>query len=306
MSKKHLKLIIIIIAVIVVGLGAYTLGRYAVKEYHDYYLNSKNFYFSSNRLTEKEPLYQINNWSGIGSFDISFDLLSMKNNLVYTDYDISYKVWFECPNDVICSTSDEEGIIYSSSVNHSSTVTINVNPQREYNEEESMIIKVYASSTSPYVKTISAQFEYIVGKKGLTYEIDDETNRAYLVFKVTNANNSCTVVEAFDTYNKGDVIDNKAYRKLSDENKNKCISQYITLTFDNNDVFFDNTSSVLKRAEYSTTDYNGVQYINSVRIPIEPLSSNAFRFFKKDTSKNYTYPFTNDTSIITLTSEDPM
>ena len=305
MKNTKLRLVLIIIGVLVLGFGGYTFGRYAVEEYHDYYLNSKHFYFSSNRLTDKEPLYQINNWSGVGAFDISFDLLSMKNNLTYTDYDIPYNIWFECPQDVICTTSDGEGIIYSTNPNHSSTVTINVNPQREYNEQESMIIKVFAESKSPYIKTISAKFEYIVGKKGLTYEIEDEVNRAYLVFKVTNAINSCTIVEAFDDYKIGDVLDNKTYRGLSKENQSKCVSQYVTLTFDNDKVFFDNTSNVLKRAEYTTTDYNGVQYINSVKIPIEPLSSNALRFYKKDTSKNFTYPIENNTSIITLISEDP-
>ena len=306
MKKKHVRIIVIIILVIVLGFGAITYGRYAVKDMHDYYLNSKQFYFYSNRLTDKEPLYQVTNWSGVGAFDISFDLLSMKNNLVYTDYDIPYHVWYECPSDVICSSSDTDGIVYASSTNHSSTVTINVNPQREYNEQETMIIKVYASSTSPYVKTISAKFEYIVGKKGLTYEIEDEKNRTYLVFKITNAINSCTIVEAFDDYNVGDVIDNKVYRKLSKDNQPKCVSQYVTLTFDNNDVFFDNTSDVLKSSEYTTTNYNGVQYINSIRIPIEPLSSTALRFYKKDKSRNYTYPFDNSTSIISMTNENPV
>ncbi len=305
MKKKNIRIAIIIILVIVLGFGVYTFARYAVQEYHDYYLNSKNFYFSSNRLTDKEPLYQINNWSGVGAFDISFDLLSMKNNLTFTDYDIPYVVWFECPSDVICSTSNGEGTVYASSINHSSTVTINVNPQREYNEQESMVIKIYAKSTSPYVKTLSATFEYIVGKKGLTYEIEDEKNRTYLVFKITNANNSCTITEAFDDYNVGDVIDNKTYRKLSKDNQSKCVSKYVTLAFDNDDVFFDNTSNVLKNAQYTTTDYNGVQYINSVRIPIDPLSSTALRFYKKDTTKNYTYPFDNNTSIISLNVEDP-
>ena len=60
----------------------------------------------------------------------------------------------------------------------------------------SMVIKIYAKSTSPYVKTISAKFEYIAGKKGLTYEIEDEKNRTYLVFKITNAQDTYKVITA--------------------------------------------------------------------------------------------------------------
>ena len=306
MNKKHLRLIIIILLVIVLGFGAYSFARYAVKEYHDYYLSSKNFYFSSNRLTEDNALYQVNNWSGVGSFDISFDLLSIKNNLVYTDYDIPYTVSFECPSDVICSITSNEGIIYANSPNHSSSVTINVNPQREYSEEETMTINVYASSTSPYVKTIGAKFEYIVGKKGVSYEIEDQNNRSYLVLKITNAINSCNVIEAFDSYNVGDVLDNKVYRKLSKENQSKCVSQYVTLSFNNDDIFFDNTSNLLKSSTFTTTNIDGTDYINSIRIPIEPLSSTALRFFKKDTTKNYTYPLGNSTSVISFTYQDPI
>ena len=95
MNKKHLRLIIVFLLVIVLGFSIYSFARYVIEEYHGYYLSSKGFYFSSNRLTEDDALYQVNNWSGVGSFDISFDLLSMKNNLVYTDYDIPYTVSYQ-------------------------------------------------------------------------------------------------------------------------------------------------------------------------------------------------------------------
>ena len=305
MSKNRIKFIVIMILAVASGFGVYSFARYVVEEYHDYYLNSKNFYFSSNRLTEDNALYQVNNWSGIGSFDISFDLLSMKNSLVYTDYDIPYTVSYECPTDVICSISSNPGIIYANSQNHSSTVTLSVNPQREYNEQEVMTIVLHATSTSPYEKTISARFEYIVGKKGISYEIEDKANRTYLVLRITNANNSCTVINAFGNYSVGAVLDYKTYRGLSSTNKDKCVSEYVTLSFDANDVFFDNTSNLLKTSQFNTTSINGVEYITSIIIPIEPLSSTALRFYKNDTSRNYTFPYENNTSIISFSYQSP-
>ena len=70
------------------------------------------------------------------------------------------------------------GIIYNTSENHSDSVILTVNPQRAYTENESITIYIEAESTSPYNKTISANFQYIVGKSGITYEIEDEANTA--------------------------------------------------------------------------------------------------------------------------------
>lgn len=302
---KNTKKIIAIILIIALVISLPTLGKFISSKFYEFYLNSKHFYFYSNRLKTDDALYQINNWSGVGNFEIEFDLSSEKNRYTYADYDISYNVSYECPSTVNCSISESNGTIYSTNTNHSNSITLYVVPNRVFTENEKLQIKVSATSTSPYKKTISATYEYIVGKSGVTYEIEDETNKAYALLKMTNAVSFCTVTEAFDTYSVGDKIDGSDFINLSDTNKNKCISEYINISFDPNILLVDNTSSILNYATYTTTNIGGVDYINTMRFKIDPSSTLALKFYKINNSNNYTYPIVNNTSAITVSIQDP-
>ena len=50
----------------------------------------------------------------------------------------------------------------------------------------------------------------------------------------------------------------------------------------------------------TTTNIDGFDYINSITFKMEPESSEVVKFYKADTTKNYTYPINNNTSIITV------
>ena len=274
--KKH-RITTLIILLIVLPLAIFTVAKFVKLDFHSYFLNAKNFYFTSNRLKKGNAIYRVNNWSGVGSFDISFDLLSEKNSYVYTDYDIPYQVTYVCPSDVTCSLDKSTGTVYSSSLTHSDTVTLNVVPTRVYAENETLVIHISAQSTAPYKELISADFEYVVGKQGITYSIDDEAARTYMIFKITNAINYCTVIEAFGDYAVNDLIPNEVYRTLSDANKAKCIGEEITINFNPNTIFIDTTDNTFT---------------------IEPVSTIAIKFYKVNPSANYTYPNGNATSIV--------
>lgn len=289
---------------VIVSFGVTTLARYVIEEFHGYYLNAKHFYFTSNRLKRDNPVYLVNNWSGVGSFNISFDILSQKNEYVYTEYDIPYTVTFDCPNDVTCSVDKPSSTVYSASSTHSDTVTLSINPSRAYNENEHLIIDVTAQSTSPYVETITARFEYVVGKQGATYEIDDEANQVYLHLKITNATNFCKVTEAFGNYSVNDLIDNSIYRTLSTIDQAKCISKYIDLSFNPNILLIDTTENIIDESTYTTTTLNGTDYINSLSTTIAPLSTVSIKFYKVNPANDYAYPFNNNTSIINVNIHD--
>lgn len=292
------KIIIMIVLLLAFTLGSSTLAKYVIQEFHSYYLSAKHFYFTSNRLKRNNPTYLVNNWSGVGSFNISFDLSSEKNSYVYTESDISYEVSFTCPNDVTCSLDKTSGVIYNASTGHSDTVTLSVVPTRNYNENERLNIVIEARSTSPYEETIKATFAYVVGKQGITYEIDDENNRTYMLLKITNAINYCKVIEAFDGYQVNDLIESSIYRSLSAQNKAKCVGEEITLNFDPHKVILDTTSDIVNYATYSSVSIDGTDYINQLTFNIEPVSTMAIKFYKIDTTKNYTYPFNNNSSIV--------
>ena len=304
-NKLHIKLIIIIILIPILSVLGLTFSKYIIEEFHSYFLNSKHFYFTSNRLKEDNPLYQINNWSGVGTFTISLNLLSEKNSYVFSDYDIPYEISYTCPSDVICSSSKDAGIIYKDNVNHSDTVIISVTPTRSYLENEVLTVHIDANSTSPYVKTISADFKYVVGKQGVTYSIEDEPNQPYLFFNVTNAISYCKVIEAFDTYPLNFEMDNSIFMTLSDENKKKCVSQNIKIDFNPSIILIDTTNNLIDESIYTNTNINGEEFINHLEFPINPLSTIAIKFYKVMTYKNYTYPGPNVTSVVDVTITDP-
>ncbi len=295
------KIVIIGMCIILFSIFAITLAKYVKLDFHSYFLNAKHFYFTSNRLKKDSPVYLVNNWSGVGSFNISFDLLSEKNSYVYTDYDIPYTVTYSCPNDVVCTLDKPSGTIYHTSLTHSDTVTLSVNPTRNYAENERLTITITANSVSPYQEEISASFQYVVGKQGVTYQIEDETNRPYMIFKVTNAINYCTVIEAFSTYSIDDLIPNEVYRTLSDTDKAKCVGEDISISFNPNTIFIDTTDNLIDASTYTTTTISGTAYINSLDFNVAPVSTVAIKFYKVNPSLNYTYPLNNNTSIIGVT-----
>ena len=297
-NNKLIKILIIVLLVMLLGIETFTFAKYVVEKVSDYFVSSKNFYFTSNILTKDNTRYEVNNWSGIGEFQISFDLSSKSNDYVYTDYDISYRTEVRCPSDVECSVDKPTGVIYQST--HKDTVTVTVSPTRLYTEGEKVRVVISARSTEPYQKNISATFEYIVGKLGTTYEVNDIKNRTYLLLNVTNAVNYCTVKEAFDSYNIGDTIDTTNYVKLSSSNKDKCVSRKVKVTFDPNVIFLDTVSEVLNKATYTNTNIDGVEYINKLEYYIGPTSTVDVKFYKKDKSKKYTYEELLDEGIMNV------
>lgn len=78
--KKRIKLIILVFIIIgSIGIGA-TYGRYVYQDIKNFYLATKNFYFNSDKLKEKMARYQIDNWSGVDSFNIIVNMNSLKIN----------------------------------------------------------------------------------------------------------------------------------------------------------------------------------------------------------------------------------
>ena len=111
---KFKKSIFIFVAVglILIILGS-TYGRYIYLELKEYYLSTKNFYFNRDKLTLDRAIYQVENWSGVDSYNISINLNSYKNNLEVCDSDITYELSYFCSTNVTCHLSKDSGTIYT-------------------------------------------------------------------------------------------------------------------------------------------------------------------------------------------------
>ena len=290
--------VMLIIALFPVGI---TFSKY-IYDYVKYYImEANNFYFNSDKLEDKGITYNINNWGGVESFNIQFELNNHKNNLLTSDSDIAYNLNIICDGDIQCSISNDSGIIYKDEKTVSYDVM--VNPLRVFDAGESVNVKIEATSSSPYVKSLSGNFVITVGKKGVSYEIVDEPFRPYFMFNITNVIDSYTVIKEFDNYKVGDVISILAYRNLSEDNKKNCVSATITLEFDPNKVVIDTTSNIINNSLITNSLVNGVSYVSKIKFNVDATSSTSIRFYKKDKSIDYTYPYVNNTSIISFDVE---
>lgn len=295
LNKKKIYLILgIILFVITIGL---TYGRYAYNGLKEFYLASKNFYFYSDKLTSNRAIYQIDNWSGVDSYQLTINLNNSKNNLVHANTDINYEISYICSSNALCSVSKTSDTLYEASITDYFTALITPNEALKNNDEVWMEVTV--KSTYPYKKTLSARFILKVGIPGISYAIDDVEGRPYFNLSVTNTTDYYLVKEAFGIYEIDQRIDYNTYLGLSDEDKSKCALPLITLTFDPTVVILDMTNTAYLNAEsYTTTEINGYSYVNSISFRIALESSEAVKFYKASTNMDYTYPIVNETSII--------
>lgn len=302
-KKLNNKNIIIIVALLTGVFLIGTYGRYIYRGLRNYYLSTKNFYFNSDKLSEDESYYQLDNWSGVEPVTITINMNSKKNNIVASSDNISYTISYECSTNVSCTASKDTGLIMNGS--NTDYFTITMTPTVQLGDGDSIWLEVETSATSPYTKTLSGKFTINVGEIGLSYEIVDSMGSPYLDFNITNTLDYYEVIEAFGDYSVGDRMEIREYLALSPENKTHCTSALITLTFDPNLFRLDNTSEAYLQAKRTTTTTmsDGFDYINSVTFGTDALSSTSVRFYKLYTNNDYTYPFVTNTPIITFSSE---
>ncbi len=300
-KSKYRKIVLIALLIVIILPIGITFSKYIYDKVKYYILEANNFYFNSDKLEDGGITYNINNWGGIESFNIQFELNNHKNNLLTSDSDIAYDLSVVCDDDVQCSISNTSGVIYKDQKTVSYDII--VNPLRVFDTNESVNVRIEATSSSPYVKTLSGNFVITVGKKGVSYEIVDEAYQPYFMLNITNVLDKYTVITAFDDYDVGDAISTSTYKTLSDSNKSNCASAIITLEFDPNIVVIDTTSNIIDSSEITNTLVDNVNFVSRIKFNVDAASSTSIRFYKKDKSVNYTYPYVNDTSIISFNAE---
>lgn len=284
-----------------------TLGKYAYKEVKNYYLETKGFYFNSDKLSEEGTLIEMTNWSGVGEYPVKFNMSSYENSKLYSNDDIYYDIDYKCSDNVVCSIKEDkkESVISSDSNQDSFTIVIAIPTDVKLKEKDVVELNVYAKSTSPYKKELKGTFRLVVGYYGLSYEIDDYIGSPYLETRITNTYDYYVVREEFDNYSIEDKIDIPTYQNLSEDNKQKCASAIIKLDFDPSEVLLDLTSEdYLNALHVSKKVLNGYEYVNSITIKLDALSSEQIKFYKVNTEVDNTYPNINNQSIISVSYDE--
>ena len=280
-----------------------SLGRYVYKGIRDFYLQTKKFYFNSDKMTEQGTTYRIENWSGVGSYSVTFNMNSSANNNLSSDDDISYDIEYECSSEVTCSIENNKtsGTISASTNTDTFTIVLTGPTNTVLETGDRVTIEVEATSTSPYRKSLSATFTLVVGHYGLSYEIEDSVGSPYLNIRITNTLDYYTVNENITGHNAGTQLSIEEYQNLSNADKAKCSSAIITLDYNPRNILLDMTSEAYLNSTYSETEViNNYNYVNLFSFKIDALSSKTIKFYKIDTTRNYTYPITNQNSIINV------
>jgi hypothetical protein len=283
--KKYIILIVLIVGGIFLYIYGLTYAKYVFNSAWDYYLKSKGFYFSSDYLGTTAAKNVNNLWNGDS---VHFNIKNNLNQVVMTDYDISYSIVCTVQGDAAAYTAchlngttsnTEIGVLPSiqSCVNNT-TDGINVSAftqteceSKGYNwvvqisekdlyfdviltnnnyELNDVVVNVAVTTTSPYHKVISGDFT-------LHKSIMQEDN---LSMKYKNYSN----------YDR--LIITNSY------SSNKCVR----LTWDANKLMINEDTS--KFSSY-LTDTNG--YINEIKFNIGAKNNLNYIFYKKDFSATY-------------------
>lgn len=302
-NKKYKKKQIIILALIVLCLLSFVIifGRYVTNTINNFFVRSKEFYFYSDKLSEDNSVYQVDNWSGVDDYVITINMNSNNNNIESATYDIGYNISYTCSDNAICQLSKTSGTILAST--NSDFFNLTITPNTQLSTGDRVVVEVEVNSTAPYKKTLKGKFTLVVGKEKLSYQITDDEQSPYMILSMTNTLSYYTVKEAFGSYTIGQKIDIDTYLALTDEEKKKCYSAIVRIEFDPNEILFDVTNSAYADAtNITTTTIGGKTYISGFTISIDAISSREIRFYKVDVSQDYTYP-NNNNSIVTITSE---
>lgn len=275
--KKINPIVLLIIFMIVIFLTPrfVSTAKYVYNAIHEHYLSSKDFYFSSDKLSINHTEYEItNNWSGAEPYVITVNMSSKQNDMSYTESDIDYSITYTCSDNVQCTLNKNTSTIVGTA-NHGVnedyfTVSISPNGNSALGEGEKAWIDITATSTSPYSQTISGKLILEVGSAEITYEIIDAVNQPYLTVNITNS---------------------------------QSVGADITLTYNPEIVLLDMTSRFrLSSTNDDTQQLNGYAYLKSITSQVESLSTTTVRFYKNDSSQDYSYsPGSGITPVISLT-----
>ena len=237
-------------------------AKYVYNIVHEYYLSSKDFYFSSDKLSINHTEYEItNNWSGAETYVITVNMSSKKNDMAFTESDISYNITYTCSENISCSLNKNSSTIIGTGNNgvNEDSFTISINPAggSALNEGELAWVDIVATSTSPYSQTISGKLILEVGSSDITYEIIDTANQPYLTVNITNS---------------------------------QSVGTNVKLSYNPETVLLDMTGKFYLNSTNNTTQQiNGFDYLNSVTSFVESLSTTTVKFYKVDSTQNYSF-----------------
>ncbi len=181
--KRKMIVLIVLLAIVSLFSAGKTLSKYINTTKWDYSYNSKDFYFTSDYLSEEGKTLYYNSWDGN---DITFNISNALNKDTFTNEDISYEV--SCiSSDTTCMIDDKSSL--------TSTLIGNTYSKEELklslgDFERNVNVTVIARSIKPYKKTLQVTFD--ISKESFINDIDYKINKYNNSAKLLINNNSNT------------------------------------------------------------------------------------------------------------------
>ena len=251
-NKNYLKQQLVLLVVIVCYVFSLTMtfGRYVAVKVSTYISSSKEFYFYSDKLDDKEIEYPIS-WSGTEDCIIPINLYTRMNSLKTATHDVKYKVEYEMlSSNALCNLSKDSGVV--SAATNNDAFTVQVSPNKLMSKNDKMRVKINVTTVDDFEKTLTAIFIISLENEKVSYTIDDAKNRPYF---------------------------NMIINTIQKEN--------ITISFDPTEVVIDTSNEIFKNLKnYELLD--GTKLVNKIEFTADALSNLNIKFYKKDISKDYT------------------
>lgn len=282
--RKYLVYVVAILFLILITTNGFTLAKYVTNSVWNYYLNSQDFYFTSPELNANKSSIVNNLWQGE---PINFKLQNSLNDELVTEYDITYQVTCTVLGDAssiaTCKINGTDSNVYNGTLSNfkecvndtgdgvdvssynktdceingyhwlNNQVTSNLYFELEKTTDvdiESAVVNITATSTSPFKKTLSA--EYTLHKD---QSLVGMINKTYTEFTDYS---SLVISNSYDT--------------------DKCLS----IKWDSSKLRYDLNEQELMSFN---TDTNG--YINEIVIKVQAKNSQRYIFYKTNLNEAY-------------------
>lgn len=165
------------LALLLSAAGA-TLAKYIRRDKGNGAAAAAPFYFTSDKLGEDNPYYQINEPGSGGTVEISFSLSNFVDQLRCSPETIEYT----CR--AVSGTDAAAGAIANTESSGTLSGNFQTNPvvlnlqKSDFGSEG--VVTVVVQSAKPYEKTISARFGFVAQQYGLQWQVSEQGNAVVL------------------------------------------------------------------------------------------------------------------------------
>ncbi len=288
MKKKYIFIGLILVLVSILAFNGKSYAKYVSNVLWNYKLESLGFYFSSPDLGNTRVTNVNNNWSGE---DIVFSINNGLNEMVTTNYDISYQVTCTIENNINarCVIGNTNTNTYRGILSHSSGCMNNT--------DDEVDVKAY---TKTQCEVSGYEWVDYLMERQISFNIESETDLTDVTVNINVSSTSPYEKNLYGRYVLHKVIpenerlnmeytdvDNQGYLVISNSYKRtKCAS----ISFDSTKVRIENNNNI---DSYRTSNDG---YINEFDFTISNNDSIKFNFYEKELD-NY------DSSLFTLTEK---